>query len=190
MRNADFYRYFLGVRPHPLLRQMLARIAAQAGQRMDPDLFHLTLCVIAQVDERDPFLLPRVRAALADQALCSFRVGLGRVRGGRKGALVRTRGRQDDIQSFYRLLLRLLATRSIAPMHRKSGLHPHITLGHDACAFEPFKIACEWLPDELLLIESEVGHTRHNVIGCWPLLPPRQGLLPFDEPAPELRLAS
>ena len=190
MRNADFYRYFLGVRPNPLIRQMLARIAAHAGQEMDPELFHLTLCVIAEVGERDPFLLPRVRAALADQLLCSFRVALGRVRGGRKGAVVRTRGRQDEIQFFYRLLVRLLTTRGIEPMHRKSGLHPHVTLGHVACAFDPHKIALEWFPDELLLIESEVGRTRHNVIGRWPLLPPRQGLLPFDEPAPAWRLAS
>ncbi|GAO40489.1 hypothetical protein SCH01S_48_01500 [Sphingomonas changbaiensis NBRC 104936] len=190
MRHANFYRYFLGVRPNPLLRQTLVRIAAHAGQKMDPDLFHLTLCVIAEAEERDPFLLPRVRAALADQELCAFRVALGRVRGGRKGALVRTRGRQDEIQFFYRLLLRLLATRGIEPKHRKSGLHPHITLGHDACTFEPFKMAFDWFPDELLLIESEVGRTRHNVIGRWPLLPPRQGLLPLDEPAPAWRLAS
>jgi 2'-5' RNA ligase len=64
------------------------------------------------------------------------------------------------------------------------GFHPHLTIGHDRCAFEPFLILHEWVPDELLLIESGVGNGVHNILGRWPLLPARQGLLPFDQPFP------
>ena len=179
MRRPDFYRYFLGFRPNDAARGVLADAGLRAGQRIQPGLLHLTLCVIAEMTERASFLLPRVNAALAEYAFSTFPVALGRVRGGPHGAIVRTLGRQDDIQDCYDALLRLLRLRGITPLHRRSGLHPHVTLGHDPCAFEPYKIGLEWVPDKLLLIESEVGRTRHNVIGQWPLLPPRQGSLPF-----------
>jgi hypothetical protein len=88
------------------------------------------------------------------------------------------------------LLVRLLEACGIEPLHRKSGLHPHVTLGYRACEAELLKIALQCFPAELLLIESEVGLSRHNVLGRWPLLPPRQPLLPFDVTPPALRRAS
>lgn len=188
MRNADFYRYFVGCRPDPATRDVLADTAARAGQRVHPKLLHLTLCVIAELTERASSLLPHVSAALGERALSTFRVALGRVRGGPHGAFVGTLGQQDDIQDCYSALGRLLRLRGITPLHRRSGLHPHVTLGHDPCQFESYKIGLEWFPKELLLIESEVGRTRHNVIGRWPLLPPRQGSLPFNEPMGPLLL--
>jgi RNA 2',3'-cyclic 3'-phosphodiesterase len=190
VREVDFYRYFLGFRTDPRLSRTLAAIGAGAGQRVRPGLLHLTLCVIAEVEARDRFLLSRVGAALAGQALHAVRIALGRVVGGPGGAAVRTIGRQDDLQDFYGALVRWLAGRGLAPLHRRSGLHPHVTLGHDPCRFESFNIAIEWLAGDLLLIESEVGRSRHNVLGRWPLLPPRQGLLPFDPPGAACRRAS
>jgi len=97
-------------------------------------------------------------------------------------------GRQLEIQDFYRALLACLAERAIFPLHRKSGLHPHVTLGHDPCAFDPFNLPREWVPEELLLIESEVGNSVHIVLARWPLLPPRQGAFAFETP-PQLLAA-
>lgn len=190
-----FYRYFVGCRPGPELRRLLGAIGGEVGQQVRLDLLHLTLCVIAEATERDRFLLSRVRAAFAGQVLSSFQVRLGRVRSGRHGATIGGLGRQNEIQDFYTRLTRMLATRSIAPLHRQSGLKAHITLGYDPCRIDSVKRPIEWFPDELLLIESEVGMTRHNVMGHWPLLPPSQGSLPFtaplsSRPSLELRLAS
>ena len=50
------------------------------------------------------------------------------------------------------------------------------------CRFDPFRAPCEWVPGEILLIESEHGLTCHNVLGRWPLLPPPQGTFPFSDP--------
>jgi 2'-5' RNA ligase len=189
MRGVDCYRYFVGFRPSPVARAGLRSLSAPTGQhRAAEELLHLTLFVIAETALREHFLLSRVDAALAGQALSAPVVRLGRVRGGPGGALVGAIGRQDEIQDFYDLLRHLLGTRT--PMHRQSGLHAHVTLGHDPCRFGPFKAPLEWVPNALLLIESEVGRTRHNVLGRWPLLPPRQGVLPFDDPAAAWRLAS
>jgi hypothetical protein len=103
------------------------------------------------------------------------------VKAGRHGAYARSFGRQDEIQDFYRMLIGLLGRCGIEPLHRKSGLHPHVTLSHLECQIELLRIAIQWFPAELLLIESEVGLGNHNVLARWPLLPPRQSLLPFDQ---------
>lgn len=182
MRKAEFYRYLLGIRPDADLCRLLRAVVEKASQRVRMEMLHLTLCVIAETCERDPFLLPRVQSALVGHSLSSFPVRLGRVCGGSDGAVVKASGSQHDIQDFYRALVSLAAARDIAPLHRKSGLHAHVTLGHDPCRFEPFRAPIEWFPGEMLLIESEVGLGRHNVIARWPLLPSAQGSLPFDPP--------
>lgn len=177
----DFYRYFLGIRPDPGLHPLFQQIAVGAGQAPHLDRLHLTLCTIAEPVERDRFLAGRVRKAFRDQAFHSVPVNLSRVALGRKGAFARTVGRQDEIQELYRRLVRLLAACGIEPMHRKSDLHPHVTLGHAACRPGRLQISLPWFPAELLLIESEVGLSKHNVLARWPLLPPRQPMLPFGE---------
>lgn len=184
------YRYFLAFRPDPGTCRALAQIAKAAGQgarRVQEHLLHLTLCAVGEAREPNPFIQRQVRAALAGHALPSVAIALGRVRSGRC-ATARTVGRQDAIQDFYRTLARLLRLHGIEPLARTSGLHPHVTLGYDACDFASFDIALEWLAGELLLIESHHGFTRHAVIDRWPLLPPRQPLLPFGR-RPALRAA-
>ena len=192
MRGPDFYRYFLASRPGPALRSELVGLRAAAGQHKSlvaADLLHLTWCVVAETLERDRFMLSRIEAALNDRPLASGLLRLGRVRGGNGGAAVYSRGRKPEILALYDALVALLAGRAIHPLHRKSGFHPHLTLGHDRCTFEPFLILHEWIPEELLLIESEVGRGVHNVLGRWPLLPPRQAMLPFDQSPSALRMA-
>ena len=184
MRRPDFYRYFLGIRPPPELYHAFEAFAYAAGQPVRLAMLHLTFCVIAQRAERDRFIVRRVRRMLDGQPLHSFAVNLGTILAGLQGATARTVGRQDEIQDFYRMLVRLLRASGIEPLYRKSGLHPHVTLGYDPRPVTRLDIGLHWFPAELLLIESEFGLTRHNVLGTWPLLPPRQPLLPFGEPFP------
>jgi 2'-5' RNA ligase len=184
------YRYFLGFRPDAFACELLATLAKQLGQPTRPDLLHLTLCVVADVGERDPFLAARIGAALAGRSLSSVPIRLGRVKAGALGPMATTLGKQEGIQQFYETLVGLLAARGVFPLHRDSGLHPHVTLGWTPRQFDPFRVAVEWLPQELLLIESRVGYTRHQVVGRWPLLPPPQGTLPLEmrvEPTGALR---
>jgi 2'-5' RNA ligase len=175
-----FFRYFLASRPDARARQALAAIAEKVGQQPRPELLHLTFCVIAEVSVRDPLFAARVGAILADHSLSSVPIRLGKVRAGELGPMVRTIGRQMDIKQFYRTLTEPLASCGIFPRHRKSGLRPHVTLGYAPVQFDPFNVVIEWLPRELLLIESEVGNGRHHVVGRWPLLPPIQGSLCFE----------
>lgn len=176
------YRYFIALLPDTAIRHWLSRLAeaaGQAGKRVRAERLHLTLCVVAETEVRDRFILPRVEAALAGRSLSSAPIRLGTVRGGKHGAALHTIGRQDEIQELYRAVVGGLATRGLFPLHRTSGLHPHITLGYDPCRFDRFRMPREWIPDALVLIESELGKTIHNVRGRWPLLPPLQGVLPL-----------
>lgn len=195
MRRAHFYRYFFAFHPKPSQRHWLGALADAAGQngkRVKNDNVHLTLCVVVETKFRDRFIAARADSALSGHPLTSCPFWLGLVRGGGAGAAVHAMPRQRGIQSFYRNLVGLLATRDIRPLYRKSGLKPHVTLGYDPCAFGPLEWPCEWIPDELLLIESEVGNGVHNVIARWPLLPPPQGRLALGAPSePDLpRLAA
>jgi 2'-5' RNA ligase len=177
---------------HPQRRwlESLAEAAGQNRKRIKPDYFHLTLCVIAEPDHRDCFIAERVDLVLPEHPMSSCSFWLGRVCGDRSGAVVKAMPRQRAIQAFYRKLVLLLARRDILPLHRKSGLKPHVTLGYDACTFDPFDLPCEWIPDELLLIESEVGEGVHSVLARWPLLNPPQGILDFGDARDPLRLAA
>lgn len=190
MRKPDLYRYFLAFRPDPQLRQWIAALRNAAGQMrgwIEADHLHLTLCILAERLQRDHFLLPRVDAALSGAGLSAFPIRLGRVRGGQGGAALHTVGLLDEYRIFCRALFRHLGERGIVPVLDKK--HPHVTIGHQPCRFDPFKALCEWVPGEILLIESEHGLTCHNVLGRWPLLPPPQGTFPFSDP-PSWRAAS
>lgn len=184
------YRNFLAFLPDPELRFELDGLCDAAGQRdkrIKSEHFHLTLCVISEFTYRDRFIARRLDAAFAHGLSSSCCIHLGKVSVGPAGAAIYTVGRQYEIQDFYRSLLRLLAQQQVLPLHRKSGLHPHVTLGYDPSTFAQFKALWEWIPGELVLIESEVGRGVHNVLRRWPLDPPAQYELPFEKGLPLLR---
>ena len=184
MFTPEFYRYFLGCRPEALLHEAFQRIAHDWGWSARLNLLHFTFCVIAEQTERDAFLPLRVQSAFRGWSLHSFPINLSRVVAGPNGAEALTFGRQDALQDFYRMMVRQLRAADIKPLHRKSGLRPHVTLEYGARRPTRQRIALEWFPTELLLIESEVGLSRHNLLARWPLLPPRQGSLQFDAESP------
>ena len=181
MRDIN-YRYFLAFLPDLVLRCELARLRDAAGQfsgRVKAEHLHLTLCVIAELAQQNRLITREVEVALARGLPPSCLIRLGKIIGGSGGAAIHTIGSRHEIQVFYKLLLRLLAEQQILPMHRKSGLHPHVTLGYDPSDFESL-MPWEWIPRELVLIESELGRGVHNVLRRWPLLSPSQGRLPFE----------
>ena len=190
MRKAELYRYFLCFLPDEAVQTEIALPHAWAGQgdkRVTVARSHLSLCVFGAPAERDPSLAPRVDAALAGLQLRSCVVRLGRVRGGPDGATLYTISRKRELTALRRVLLARLAEHGLVPELEKPN--PHITLGDDPFDGPGFDISLEWIPREIVLIESEHGLTRHNPLGRWPLLQPEQGILPFGEQLGSLRRA-
>jgi len=191
MRSASAYRYFLCFLPDEALRREIARLHRRTGQfdeRVKVERSHLSLCVFGVPQKRDAFLARRIDGALGEEPLSSCVVRLGRVRGGPCGATLFTRGRRGELTQLRCRLLARLAARGIVPELEKTN--PHITLGYDPCQGPSFDIALEWIPREIVLIESEHGRTRHNRLASWSLLEPEQGSLLFAGQPGELRLAS
>lgn len=193
MPDTPCHRYFLAFLPGPAFRARLARLRDAAGQQGRPvptGHFHLTLCILAEAPARERFTETRISAALSGPRPASCPVRLGRVKAGQGGAALCGIGKQDEIRAFRESLLRLLAMRQIWPCRQARHFRPHVTLGHQRVPSSRALAPVEWIPGELVLIESEVGRTIHHVRGRWPLKPPAQGLLPFDAPVSPRRRAA
>lgn len=190
------FRYFLGFQVAADRAGWLARqlppVPGDLFAGLKPQNYHLTLCTIAETAEPQPFLGKRVSAAFASGLPAASHIPFGRIMSRGMGAELTTVGGIGGVRHLYDGIVALLETQGIEPMHRMSGLRPHITLGYGACDFEPVPAAWRWTPRELVLIESHVGHRRHRVLQSWTLLPPAQGAFAFmeDEMSPPLRYAA
>lgn len=191
------FRYFLGFQVAADRAGWLARqlppVAGDLFAGLKPQLYHLTLCTIAETDEAQPFLRAQVAKALDTDLPAASPIPFARIiprEGG--GAELVTIGRVAAIRQAYDAIVARLAAQGIDPMQPKSGLRPHITLGYGTCDFDPVPVAWSWTPRDLVLIESHVGHRRHRVLQRWTLAAPAQASFDFmaDElPAPLLRAA-
>lgn len=193
MSAVQKYRYFLGFRPPPDVRDDIIEKAAHLGIFLNAEdlmRLHLTLCVIAEQPERSAFLAATVGGAIGGRSLASAKVKLGRLVSGGNGVLLRSIGRQDNLIALYSELTSLIASRGLFPLHRKSGLRPHLTLSYKGNARLKALIPIEWVPDELLLIESWDGASKHIVLARWPLASPLQGAFDFGKRCQQLRDAA
>lgn len=190
------FRYFLGFqviadRAGWLARQLPA-VSGDLFAGLKPQFYHLTLCTIAETMEPQPFLPGQVAKAFDAGLPAASPIPFGRLVSRGVGAELVATGSVGAIRQTYDAIVSRLAAQGIEPMHRKSGLRPHITLGYGECAFDPVPLAWNWAPRDLVLIESHIGHRRHRVLQSWTLEPPAQGSFGFmaDElPAPLLRAA-
>lgn len=190
------FRYFLGFQVPADRAGWLARqlppVSGDLFAGLKPQNYHVTLCTVAETLAQHPFLRQRIAAAFASGLPAASHIPFGRIMSREMGAELATVGNIGGIRYLYEGIVALLETQGIEPMHRKSGLRPHITLGYGACDFDPVPTAWRWTPRELVLIESHVGHRRHRVLQSWSLLPPAQGAFAFmeDDLPPPLRRAA
>lgn len=190
------FRYFLGFRVASdragWLARQLPAVPEDLFAGLKACLYHLTLCTIAETQVPHPFLRQHVANAFKAALPPASPIRFGRIVARKRGAELITRGSAAEIRELYAAIVALLAPYGIEPMHRRSGLRPHITLGYGECDFDPVAVAWNWIPRELVLIESHVGHGRHRVLQSWTLAPPAQGLFGFMDDAlpPPLRYAA
>ncbi|OHD07707.1 MAG: hypothetical protein A3E77_07865 [Sphingopyxis sp. RIFCSPHIGHO2_12_FULL_65_19] len=191
------FRYFLGFQVAADRAGWLARqlppVSGDLFAGLKPQLYHMTLCTIAETIEPQPFLSGQVAKAFAAGLPPASAIPFGTIVARDTGVELVTAGRIGGIRQAYDAIIARLATQGIDPMHRKSGLRPHITLGYGRAAdFDPVPLAWTWTPRDLVLIESHVGHRRHRVLQRWTLDAPPQASFDFmadDLPTPMLRAA-
>lgn len=75
----------------------------------------------------------------------------------------------DDLKAFRRSLWDRLIRAGVKPLSRIE-FNPHLTLLYDRRSIANHGIEpVRWMADELLLIHSELGRTKYNMLGRWPL---------------------
>lgn len=193
---APMFRYFLGFQVGAARAAWIAHQLPPVGDGLfsplPRHLLHLTLCTIAETATPHPFLRQRVAAAFEAGLPAASAIPFGRIVSRAKGAEFVTIGSTTDIRQMYGRMIARLAPYDIEPWYRLSGLRPHITLGYGAYKFDPIALAWHWVPRDLVLIESHIGHQHHRVLQSWRLPPPAQRAFAFmrDELPATLRQAA
>jgi 2'-5' RNA ligase len=175
-------RSFICVVPDPLSAKAIERTALSiakdvnfAGQLLKPKRYHLSLAHISdrnRIYSKDEFVVSRAARCVE---LSEFEVSLSRIgsfrgpprRGGPPGHPLVMVADSGPIFDLFRSLGRGLANFRIAV-----GEHftPHVTLAYSEQfvpmqAIEPIRFKVR----EFVLIHSERGLTKHNILGTWAL---------------------
>jgi 2'-5' RNA ligase len=142
--------------------------------RNDPgrpaELLHVTLLSLFDLHYAPPEWLPAVIAALDSFRSHPFPLAFDRIEN-RKAVTLRTRAPLAEARAFQASLVRhLLAHR--APLMLGTTPEPHLTINYHGDRLRAQKMApIGWTVDEILLVESIVGKTTHDVHGRWRLSP-------------------
>lgn len=147
-----------------------ARIAAlpRNDPRRGPDLLHVTLLSLFDLHHAPPGWLPAVIAALDAFESPPFPLAFDRIEN-RRAVTLRTREPLTEARAFQAALVRhLLAYR--APLMLGTTPAPHLTIHYGGDRLRAETIApVGWTVDEILLVESVVGQTKHVEHGRWRL---------------------
>jgi len=135
-----------------------------------PDLLHVTLMLLFDLHRAPPEWLPAVIAALDAFEGQAFPLCFDRVEA-RKAVTLRSRAPLDQARAFQAGLVRHLLERR-APLTLGTTPEPHVTINYRGDRLGSRKMEpIGWTVEEILLVESVVGQTRHIVHGRWLLQP-------------------
>ncbi len=179
---AKEHRFFFAL----LLPIQLARQVANAatwfqaaGSPIAADRLHITLFILPDQFDRSDVLIERLLALGAAVAAAPIDVALDYVSGGSRSIALRPQHRVAGLTNLHRALAEQARLTGIEGRARYM-FQPHVTLGY--CDGRPFgqRVApVAWTATEFVLIHSHLGHTRHTILGRWPLIAtkPEQGSL-------------
>ena len=128
------FRYFLGFQVNTARAGWLARqlppVSGDLFAGLKPQLYHLTLCTIAETMEPQPFLPGQVARAFKAGLPAASPISFGRIVSRGAGAELITAGSLAAIRQTYEAIVARLAAEDIEPMHDDVA-----RLGYDRTAF-------------------------------------------------------
>jgi 2'-5' RNA ligase len=173
------HRLFYAVRPDLGAQAEMSSSGAQlckalgiVGHTVANDRLHVTLHWLRDHAELPADLVERALVAGASVEAAPFDVVFDRAEclGSEGGlvALTASRG-TGSLQRFQRALAGAMADAGIG-RYVRSSFRPHVSLVYGDRQIERQAIApIRWTVNELVLIHSVVGQSRHIVLGRWPL---------------------
>ena len=186
-------RLFLAVLPDPATAERMARLAHELRQRhgltgkpQSPDRLHITLHHFGDFAGIPQSIVDSTSRAVSSLvATPPFVVTLDRVVSFRarehKPLVLVGREGVAELEAFHRQLQKVLVRQGIAPDAR---FKPHVTLFRDrqGLAEEPVD-PFSWTVNELVLVHSHLGKTRHDHLARWALGAPISRPQPTDPKA-------
>ena len=176
---SEVQRLFFAIRPDADAQGQMWSLGSQLcdahglkGNRVELDRLHVTLHWLGEHAELPSDLVERTLAAGAGVDAAPFDVVFDRAgcMDGGGGLLVLTASRgSGSLQRFQRAVAGAMTDAGIG-RYVRSGFRPHVSLVYADRQVERQAIApIRWTVNELVLIHSAVGESRHIVLGRWPL---------------------
>lgn len=173
MPPLDHFAYFFALLPPAAV---VAEIAIQRdraikelpGGIVDDARLHVSVLGLGAFPTPQQGLVALAHAALADRRLPACCCYFDQLVRGRKSMLLVSSRPHDDMAV---LQAALQDAYHVPDDDRSKTLpKPHVTLRYDQREAPTQAIApIVWHAEELVLIESHVGHSHHRVLGRWPL---------------------
>lgn len=172
MREPLGHRFFFALLP-PI---QLARIVANAahwfegtGRPLRPDRLHVTMFILPDFARYMEAVVKLLLGVGNGLAAAPVEMMLDRVVGSRSSVALKPSHRIDLLASLRRELVDGARTAGI-PERPDYRFAPHVTLGYrEGAPFQERVKPISWRANEVVLIHSLLGQTRHEVLGRWPL---------------------
>lgn len=172
MSRNILYRYLLFAHLSLQVRDACALIRDQFARPARPvtdSRLHMTVALLAEGDNPDPTIEPRVIAALDGVELPGFAIGLHRLIMKPEIATLEGVGNKPALVPLRQPVRDRLPRNGIVPHISRS--EPHVTLGYEIGRHDRQSVApIWWVADRLDLVESWVGRTVHRTLASWPLV--------------------
>ncbi|MFM9923697.1 2'-5' RNA ligase family protein [Variovorax sp. H27-G14] len=156
---------------HAMQRQMAAN--GLSGRHVPPEYLHATLHWLGDYEGIPHELQCRAKEAGGSVEVAPFGVGfdrIGSLGGAGMGGLVLTGAAElKKLRQLQRSLASAMKASGIGH-HIRERFNPHVSLLYcdEHVPREPIA-PIRWPVDELVLIDSLVGRSKHVVVGRWPL---------------------
>jgi len=173
-------RFFFAVRPDGETAHAIDAFAERelpGLRRLKPAHQHVTLAITGDFREYPGELVQRLLEAGAEVRAGPFELRLTRLSGSRRSVALCPEGRVAPLTVLQQEIADAMARHGV-PMREGWTFNPHQTLGYRKG--EPFSRRVEgftWIARDFVLVHSLVGLSRHEVIGCWPLMGEAQSAL-------------
>lgn len=179
IRTRPLYRLFFAVKPPPVVARQIDHFAEcldRRAQRIRPDHQHVTLGITADWPDYPYERIKALRRAAAGIMAEPFDLLLDRLSMGGRSAALRPSHSIAALKQLQQQVADAMRRADVTPRPDWS-FSPHQTLFYrdgppDQRPIDGFG----WRVEELVLICSHVGRTRHELIGSWPL----QGSAQYD----------
>ena len=164
------HRPFFALRPTPRIARQIAMAAELFGHGvLPPERLHITLFILDDMPDLPAALGEALLGVGKGVALTPFEVTVDRLVGSQRSVALRPSGRNAGLTDLHAQLAMLARVAGIG-VRDGWRFSPHLTLGYRDGPSTSERIApVSWVADELVLIDSHVGATRHEVVGRWPL---------------------